>query len=273
MGLPDALDAGAIRAALAAQGIALDVEVRASCGSTNTELLERTDGSSPALLLTEAQTAGRGRRGRRWHASPGAALMFSIRWPFPAGSGGLAGLSLASGVGLAKALRSLGAKDVALKWPNDLLAPASLGGGKLGGILIETRVAPGHLSAVIGVGLNCRHTPGLEAKLKRPTASLEDLLDPLPARNLIAASVAGELVRTLQSFRDAGFGAFRGEWEAMHAHQGAPLKVRVAGGRVVSGIADGIATDGGLLLRTRSGIQAIHSGTVVRRTADRSRVA
>jgi BirA family transcriptional regulator, biotin operon repressor / biotin---[acetyl-CoA-carboxylase] ligase len=158
---------------------------------------------------------------------------------------------------------------VALKWPNDLLAPAAKGGGKLGGILIETRASAGssgggQCAAVIGVGLNCRHTPGLESRLKRRIASLDELVAPLPGRNEIAIRVAAGLVRTMQEFEGAGLEAFRGEWESMHANQGEPMKVRTAGGRVVCGIADGLAADGGLLLRTRRGVKAVNSGTVVR---------
>ena len=276
MRLPDAadrLDAEIIRGGLAALGVPLAVEVRMRCASTNSELLERSDTDLPVLLLCDEQTAGRGRRGRRWHANPGAALMFSLRWNFAGQAVRLAGLSLAAGVGIAKALRALGAHGLALKWPNDLLAPAAKGGGKLGGILIETRSSAGRTAgvqcvAVIGVGLNFRHMPGLEARLRRRVATLDELIDPLPARNEIAIHVAAGLVRTLQAFEDAGLGAFKGDWEAMHANQGEPLKVRTADGRVIAGIADGIAADGSLLVRTRRGVQSIHSGSMVRaRTA------
>ena len=53
---------------------------------------------------------------------------------------------------------------------------------------------------------------------------------------------------------------------------GAPLRVRTSDGRVVSGIADGVAADGGLLLRNRLGVQSVHSGTVIRNSR-RSHVA
>jgi BirA family transcriptional regulator, biotin operon repressor / biotin---[acetyl-CoA-carboxylase] ligase len=72
----DQLDADAIRAGLDALGAPIAVEVLGRCASTNTELLERSGEETPVLLLAEEQTAGRGRRGRRWHSAPGAALMF-----------------------------------------------------------------------------------------------------------------------------------------------------------------------------------------------------
>lgn len=245
------------------------MEVVESCASTNSELLAREGAQGPVLLLAEKQTAGRGRRGRRWHANPGLAIMFSLRWEFAGDAGRLRGLSLAAGVAIAKALHGLGAPGVALKWPNDLLA----GDAKLGGILIETRSSRGRIAAVIGVGLNYRRMPALETRINRKVASLDELMDPLPARNEIVVRIAAELARALALFGNAGFEAFRTEWEAMHANQGQPLRVRTAGGRVVAGIADGVGADGGLILRTRRGVRRVHSGTVVRATSLRGGAA
>ncbi len=269
----DRLDAAAITRGLAASGETLDVQVLARCASTNTELLARAPqpGGRPALLVANEQTAGRGRRGRRWHAGPGSALMFSLRWEFAGDPVRLHGLSLAVGVSIARTLRALGARGVCLKWPNDLLAPGAESsdavGAKLGGILIETRSGAGSVCAVIGVGLNCRRTPGLEEKLGRKVAALEDALTPLPARDELAVHVVAGLVQAMRLFEREGFGAFRTDWESLHAYQGAPMRVRTGDGRVVTGIADGIAADGGLLLRNRRGVKSIHSGTVLLRGA------
>jgi BirA family biotin operon repressor/biotin-[acetyl-CoA-carboxylase] ligase len=269
----DTLHAETIARGIAARGEALPVEVLETCGSTNSELLSREAVQAPLLLLAEEQTAGRGRRGRRWHAQSGAALMFSLRWEFDGGPAQLRGLSLAAGVAIAKALHALGALGVALKWPNDLLASMGKDGAKLGGILIETRSSRDRVTAVIGIGLNCRRMPGLEIRLRRRIASLDESIDPLPPRNEIAIRIAAELLRTLRLFGDAGFEAFREAWQAMHANQGEAMRVRTADGRIVAGIADGVAPDGGLLLRTPRGVQCIHSGTVMRTSGARGSAA
>ncbi len=62
----------------------LTVEVAARVDSTNTRLLDlaRAGPDAPALLVAEAQTAGRGRLGRGWVATPGASLTFSLALPF-----------------------------------------------------------------------------------------------------------------------------------------------------------------------------------------------
>src|SRR4051812_41816190 len=157
----DDLDAPLIRDAVAENGEPVAVEVLQRCGSTNAELLAREPTRQPVFLFADEQTAGRGRRGRRWHATPGAAIMFSLRWEFDPPAARLGGLSLAVGVSIATTLHRLGASDVGLKWPNDLLACVASGGAKLGGILIETRTSGSRIAAVIGVGLNFRRTPGL----------------------------------------------------------------------------------------------------------------
>ena len=171
----------------------------------------------------------------------------------------LAALPLAAGVATVRALRGLGAADAALKWPNDLLVR----GAKIGGILIETRSQGGEVITVSGVGINCRPTPGLEARLGRRIASLEEFVEHLPSRNGVAARVAGELLAALDEFDAHGLAAFKAEWEAMHAYAGQRLRVRLADGRVLAGIADGLADDGGLRLRTRAGVRAVRSGRVV----------
>ena len=271
--MTDLLDAAAIGNALAARGESIGVRVLERCASTNTQLLARESAQAPALLVANEQTAGRGRRGRRWHASPGDALLFSLRWQFTGDAGRLRGLSLATGVSIARTLRELGASGVALKWPNDLLASMALSkdpdSAKLGGILIETRTGGGGITAVIGVGLNCRRNPALEAQIKRRVAALEDSIDPLPSRNELAAGIVAGLAQALRLLGEAGFEAFRSDWVALHALQGSPMRVRTSDGRIVAGIADGVAPDGGLLLRNRRGVHCIHSGTVVRRTLAR----
>ena len=267
MTLADTLDAATIANGLAARGAPMQVRVLESCASTNSALLERERTEAAALLIANEQTAGRGRRGRRWHAEPGTALMFSLRWEFEGELARLRGLSLAAGVGIAKTLRELGARGVSLKWPNDLLASMGQDGAKLGGILIETRSGEGRVSAVIGVGLNCRRTPGLGEKLRRKVAALEESIDPMPARNELAVRIVAGLAQTLHLFGHAGFGAFSADWDSLHAFKGAAMRVRTGDGHVVSGIAEGIAPDGGLLLRNRRGVHHVHSGTVLRSAA------
>jgi BirA family biotin operon repressor/biotin-[acetyl-CoA-carboxylase] ligase len=237
----------------------VDLRVVEQCPSTNSALLEETRRTSaPVLLATEEQTAGRGRRGRRWHSSAGRDVTFSLARNVARPPRELAALSLVAGVAIAKALRAFGV-TASLKWPNDLV----VGDAKLGGILVGTRNHDRASLAVIGIGINCRREPTLERRLRRRVAFLEDFLAPLPSRNRIIQQTASALLEALAAFEARGFDALRADWLAMHAHAGHKLRVRLADGRMVTGIATGLADDGGLRLRTRGGERAIRSGRVV----------
>ena len=243
------LDAVAIRVP------GVQVRVVERCASTNDVLLAA--GEPDVLLAAEEQTAGRGRRGQRWHSARGAGITFSlcVRTSRPLAE--LPGLSLVAGVGTARALRALGVARVALKWPNDLMVD----GAKLGGILVETRSGARGALAVIGIGVNCRRDAALERRLRRPLAALESFV--AVDRNAAISRIAAGVRETLASFESAGLEPLRAEWETLDAHAGSRLRIRLADGRVLTGIARGLEADGGLRLETRSGVRAVRSGRIL----------
>ena len=249
-----------VKAAIHAPG--LEIRVVERCASTNAVLLaESTD--HPVLLAAEEQTTGRGRHGRRWRSAPGAGATFSILRRMDCTPQALAGLSLAVGVAAAHALRALGAQQVALKWPNDLVVGGKNAGAKLGGILIETRQQGQALRAVVGIGINCRAARALGARLGRRVAALDELLRPAPARNAVIGAVAREVLVALEAWERSGLPAFAADWRALHAHEGRRLRLRLADGRVVSGIASGVAENGALRLRTRSGVREVTNARIL----------
>jgi BirA family biotin operon repressor/biotin-[acetyl-CoA-carboxylase] ligase len=243
----------------------VEVRVVERCASTNSLLLAH-NAAGPVLLATEEQTAGRGQHGRRWHSAAGADVAFSLARRVQRPVRELASLSLVAGVAAASALRALGVAAVAVKWPNDLV----VGSAKLGGILVETRAQmgaeaggaeAGATHAVVGVGINCFGRPGLERRLRRPVAALDQFIR--PSRNAVIGAIARSLIAALERFEAEGFAAARSQWEAMDAHAGQRLRVRLADGRSISGIGAGLAADGALRLITRAGERAVHSGRIV----------
>jgi BirA family biotin operon repressor/biotin-[acetyl-CoA-carboxylase] ligase len=247
----DRLDA----AAIVVPGVQVRVVER--CTSTNSVLLKGPC-TGAVLLAAEEQTAGRGRRGRRWRSAPGAGITFSLSRSLQRPVREAAGLSLVAGVAVARALRALGVAQTALKWPNDLV----VNGAKLGGILVDTRSQGRVTHAVIGIGLNCRHDVGLELRLRRKLGALDQFIEKID-RNEIIARIARSLLDALDEFETRGLGSARRDWEAMDAHAGQRLRVRLADGRVVSGVASGLAEDGALRLLTRDGLRAVRNGHVL----------
>ncbi|NNC89824.1 MAG: biotin--[acetyl-CoA-carboxylase] ligase [Akkermansiaceae bacterium] len=131
----------------------------ATTKSTNDEAKQlAADGAvHGTLVVTDEQTAGRGRHGAEWVSGPGEGLAFSVvlrpewdpsRWGW---------LGLAAGLAVAEMLERLGL-EAAIKWPNDVLVD----GRKTSGILVEAHSG----AAVVGIGINVNEEnfpEGLEA--------------------------------------------------------------------------------------------------------------
>ena len=127
------------------------LEVFDEVGSTNDVARERACSGAPHgyCVRAGAQTAGRGQRGHGW-TSPSGGLYLSVILRPQVEAELLPGLPAACGVGAARAVRSLGAAQVKLKWPNDLVAGTS----KLAGVLVEGGWHSGEPYAVCGIGIN-----------------------------------------------------------------------------------------------------------------------
>ncbi len=241
------------------------VEVIDTAGSTNTVLLARAAAAAATgtVLAAEWQESGRGRMGRVWHSGICGAVTFSLLWRFSHGAGALAGLSLTTGVALVRAMMKLGARDVQLKWPNDVLWR----GGKLAGTLIEMQGdALGPSAVVIGIGINVRLSDALRERIDQPTADLEAACGRELDRSAVLGCVLAELAPALEAFEQDGFGAVRHEWERYHAHQGQAVAVKLPDGGVHEGLARGVGDDGALLFETGSGLRRLHSGEIERST-------
>jgi BirA family biotin operon repressor/biotin-[acetyl-CoA-carboxylase] ligase len=244
---------------LGAVGDRISVDSLSVCASTNSELYQRAGLGAPSgsVIVTGHQTAGRGSRGRHWAASPQASLTFSLLWRFDGEMSRLAGLSLAVGVGVVRALEACGATGVSLKWPNDILYDNA----KLGGILIELLSDAHGPAAVIGLGLNLSLPTALDLDaLALKPAALDQLLDPVPERHHLLALLLRELATVLDSFSGTGFAAVRDEWQAHNAWQDKPVQLLREGRIEMEGVCRGADADGALLVQTASGIERCLSG-------------
>jgi len=183
-------------------------------------------------------------------------------------------LPLKMGLAVIRTLRSrYGTPDLAIKWPNDILArPTSQnrdlsafeGYGKLGGILCESS---GHFFFA-GIGLNLR-TMAYEARTLPDAISLEEVLGPeaecpspdftsVVERRLLAQSIAESFLGLIdaESWMEEFHSALWGRGGLRSFELGAP-----GSGRVVDGRIRGIDEDGALVLELDSGERAsFHSG-------------
>lgn len=233
--------------------------------STSSELQRRGSGAPDlSVVMSETQTAGRGRRGRHWLSPPGMNIYLSCLKRFDAGFAALSGLSLATGVIVLRALQALGIHGARLKWPNDVLAD----GGKLAGILVElSGEYQGPCAAVIGIGLNLRLTDALREQAGQPVCDLAALTHGAPPdRNQAAAALITSLVEGMEQFERDGLAAFVDEYTEHDALRGVPLRVSGAAGEL-DGIGAGIDARGALQLQTAAGLRGIDSADVTVRRA------
>lgn len=261
------LDAAAIQAALppALRRSLGTLELHWELDSTSSEIQRRL-GDLPdlSMVMAETQSAGRGRRGRQWLSPPGLNIYLSCLKRFEAGFAALSGLSLAVGVMVMRALDALGIAGAGLKWPNDVLSEA----GKLAGILVELGGEyQGPCAAVIGVGINVRLTPALQAQAGQPADDLAALAGGTPPdRNRVAAALVGALGEGLVQFEREGFAAFLDEYARHDLLRGQALRVLGAQG-TQDGVGAGIDARGALLLQTGDGLRRIDSADVTVRRA------
>lgn len=266
---PDWLDRGRILDALGPQESLFRLEILDTTPSTNSLLLERAQAGAAhgTVIAAELQTQGRGRLGRSWQGELGGGLAFSLLWRFREGVGFLGGLSLAAGCAVARAIDRLGAEEVGLKWPNDVLWR----GGKLAGILIESRGdLLGPTACVIGVGLNVRASAALRAQVAQPVADLAEALPRPTDRSRIFAAVLAALGETLETFGRHGFAPFRDEWQQRNVWQGRQTYLNLPSGETVAGVCEGVAEDGSLLLRAPAGLRRYPTGEMEFPAAPRS---
>lgn len=232
------------------------IHVYDSIDSTNAQAMRliESGGALPLLVLAERQTAGRGRRGRKWVSPFGENLYYSLAMRVDGGMRRLEGLSLLVGLAVVKMLREMGINGAGLKWPNDVL----VGGRKLAGVLLELTGDPADVChVVIGVGINVNMRASEEVDQAWTSMLLEygAVID----RNEIVARLNKELSAYLSAHREAGFGAFQAEWEANHLWQGRPVTL-LAGSSAVEGVVVGIDTVGALRLKVEDEIQSFSGG-------------
>jgi len=227
--------------------------------STNAHLLSLAAQGAPtgSVCLAEQQTAGRGRRGRRWVSPFGSNIYLSVLWRFALAPVELSGLSLACGLAVRDALDQQGVSGVGLKWPNDLFYH----GRKLAGLLLEVSgEAGGPTQVVVGLGLNTRLSPDQAESIEQPWIDLSQI----PGggaleRNRLTGALVGALLDTLDAYGHEGLGPLIETWYRHDIFYGRPVVLR-DGERELRGVHTGIDPSGALLLSVDGSIRTCHAG-------------
>lgn len=219
------------------------VQLFEEVSSTQDIALAWEDSDQRTMVVADRQLRGRGRLGRSWSSELGQGVWASFSVPPDMDTQGLDVLTLRIGLRLARELDAIAGEEVGLKWPNDL----QLRGGKVAGILVETKIWGGTMSwLAIGIGVNVRAPHDVPGAAGLPPGTRRiDVLEAV-ARSVHAASTTnGHLAAAeLKEFqgRDRLFGR--------------PLV------EPWPGIARGIEGNGCLIIETPDGMEYRRSGTV-----------
>jgi len=237
------------------------LEIHGILGSTNEYLMSQIADGVPSgqTCLAEQQTAGRGRRGRKWISPYGSNIYLSIFWRFSLAPIELSGLSLAAGLATVRALNRLGVTEVGLKWPNDILWQER----KLAGLLLEvTGESGGPSQVVLGLGLNTHMSNQQGENIDQPWVDLTNIPGGEKiGRNQLAAELIHQLVNALKQFESSGLPPLLEEWQQQDLYHNKMIALQM-GNRAIVGKHVGIDKNGALLLLHAGEISAYYAGEV-----------
>jgi BirA family biotin operon repressor/biotin-[acetyl-CoA-carboxylase] ligase len=260
---PDVLHADDLLSRLGGrQIVGRDVQVFKETTSTN-DVAERLawDGVGEGVVVfAETQTKGRGRLGRRWVATHGRGLLFSVLLRPDLAPQGVTQVMVAAGTAVARAIRRSTKLNPQIKWPNDIL----IGSKKVAGILTEMQAELDRVKYVcLGIGVNVNQNAGdFAPELRRMATSLKIESGQAQKRSDLAIAILQELDADYGRIRAGQFAAVADEWESQCATLGRQVRI-VQGSRIVEGQAESLDNEGGLLVRTEYGrLERIISGDV-----------
>jgi BirA family biotin operon repressor/biotin-[acetyl-CoA-carboxylase] ligase len=251
-----------------ARRVASRLVVVPSAGSTNRELVEQasaapTEWPHLSVLLTDDQTAGRGRLDRSWQAPAGTSLAISVllrpeQLPGSLPVGAFGWLPLIAGVAMKRAIAAAGVADAELKWPNDVL----IDGRKVCGILAE--LLPDASGIVVGAGVNL--TIGADELPVETATSLRLAGVADPDADVLLATYLDELRVLGYELANAGGDAegsgIRSLIERECATVGRDVRIELPDGTVLTTHATGLDDVGRLMVITDAGPAAVAAGDV-----------
>jgi len=197
------------------------LEILDTVDSTNSYMYSHTDTAVPWACLAEYQTAGHGRHGRQWVSPYASGLCLSIKHHYTTLDKPMTGLGIALAVSVVQVLHDLGATEVGLKWPNDILWR----GHKLAGLLLETRWNK-DCEVVIGIGINVK-IPSLDTTITQPWVDLYTVLGHCISRNVLAAKLIDKCCKTLILYPSQGLNTFLPLWQRFDLSYGQQVTLKI----------------------------------------------
>lgn len=258
----DYIPSGKIRENLNTKYIGNDIYSFKEVESTNSvaKFLSRFGSKEGTIILSEIQTKGKGRRGKKWESPTGGIWLSIILKPDIEPSKAPI-ITLATGVAVAKTLRGMNI-DARIKWPNDIL----INHKKVCGILTEANAKFSTVDYVIvGVGIDTRvNTDILADDLREKTTSIDNETPEEIEEYEIIANFLNEFEEIYELFKAGEFDEILYDWRRMSQTIGSFVEIKQPLGKVLRGTAVGINNQGALILELENGdLKKIISGECI----------
>ena len=213
--------------------------------STNTFAKDKQLLKKFLIVISEEQTAGRGRQGKQWYSPDSGNIYMTIKFK----DKNDAPLSLIIGLLISESMDYVSGKKInaGLKWPNDLL----INNKKICGILVESEIVNNEVEFIVGIGINYSLP-----KKESWWGEIGNLAEILPREKLI-----NSILCAIISYAENGYPNWLVAWENRCMHIGDELKVISNNNQDEEvGIFQGINEEGKMLLKTSSELKSISSG-------------
>ncbi len=227
--------------------------------STNSiaKFLANHSAEEGTVLVSEIQTNARGRLGKKWEAPDGGVWMSMILRPnVPPARIGL--ITLATGVAIAKSIRSLGL-DAKIKWPNDVL----IHGDKMSGVLTEVNATFNEIDwVVVGIGIDSNiKLEDFSEDIRSGTTTLTEELPTQIDENDLIAIFLNEFEKVYNLYKDGEIEAILKDWRDLSDTIGKYVNISQTGGKITQGYVVGINNEGSLIIERQDGtLEKIISG-------------
>lgn len=261
-GIPDSLEASTIQPLLKTERFGKTLEWIDSCESTQiiAHRLAQEGVPDGTVVLTEEQTAGRGRMARKWDSVHGKGIWMSVILRPDVSLHRAPQFTLITAVAVVRAIEDVTGLRPDIKWPNDIL----MNGKKSTGILTELQSdADGIKALIIGIGLNANQDPeDFSDEVKEIATSLKMETGQHVSRQELVRAILYHLEQYTALYIKEGFGVLKLMWESYSTTIGKPVRARMAK-ETLEGIAEGITDDGVLQLRTPDGkLHGVYSADI-----------
>jgi BirA family biotin operon repressor/biotin-[acetyl-CoA-carboxylase] ligase len=200
------------------------------------------------IVISETQTKGRGRKTRGWFSPPRDGIYLSLILRPNIAPRSAPSMTLLTAVAIAETLLSVPGLEIAIKWPNDILAR----GKKLAGILTEMSTTGERIDyAVVGLGLNVNTARFPDEIEDRATSILIET-----GQRVRRVTLATEYLKWHEEyygvFQRIGFEPIRKRWKELANIIGQQVTVETIDRRYTGEIQD-IDDGGALILRDETG--------------------